>query len=70
VKRILNIKAVNGGTTAKVRIEVECRWRDEQRAGTRYVSGEVLNQIADDVMLALSEASYLNVPVCRQCVGR
>ena len=69
MKRVLKITATNGSTTAKVRIEVECRW-DDVFCSTRERSRQVLHGIASGVMETLSDASYFRVPLSCQRVGR
>ena len=73
MKRVLTITAVNGGTTAKVRIEVVCRMEEDERAwsySTPFLSRRVLHGIADGVMEALRDADYFHVPLCKQRVDR
>ena len=74
MKRVLKITATNGGTTAKVRIEVECRaaWHPSlsYSMNRRQLSRRVLHAIASGVMQALSQADYFAVPLSRQRVGR
>ena len=75
MKRVLTITAKNGGTTAKVRIEVVCRKAKEQEGlpwsySTPMLSRRVLHGIADGVMEALRDADYFKVPLSRQRVGR
>jgi hypothetical protein len=72
MKRVLTITARNGGTTAKVRIEVECR-KDQERPwsySTPMLARRVLHGIADGVMEAIADADYFKVPLSRQRVGR
>ena len=69
MKRVLNITATNGGTNAKVRIEVNCTVRS-LLLKRRVLSDRVLHHIADGVMEALRNAAYLHVPLSMQRVGR
>ena len=69
MKRVLKISAVNGGTTAKVRIEVECT-SDVVFDSTRERAGRVITSIADGVMEVVRNAKYFEVPLSRQRVGR
>jgi len=72
MKRVLKITATNGGTTAKVKIEVVCR-RDEENPWSYsrpLLARRVLHGIADGVMESLRDADYFHVPLSRQRVGR
>jgi hypothetical protein len=69
VKRVLTITARNGGTTAKVRIEVECA-EEGMLLNRRQIARRVLHGIADGVMEAIADADYFEVPLSRQRVGR
>lgn len=70
MKRVLKITAKNGGTTAKVRIEVECKAAKDPLVGIRLECSTVLVNIADGVMDALKSTPYLWAPLSRQRVGR
>jgi len=70
MKRVLKITATNGGTTAKVRIEVDCLTRRPPFWSTRLQSRVIILEITDGVMEALREASYLRAPLSTQRVGR
>ena len=69
MKRVLNITATNGGTTAKVRIEIRCL-----KAGIflnkPQLADHVAHQIADGVMEALRNATHFQALLSRQRVGR
>lgn len=69
MKRVLNIKAVNGGTTAKVRIEVDCT-EEGVFLNRRQIARRLLHRIADGVMETIAHAQSLEVPLSRQRVGR
>jgi hypothetical protein len=70
MKRVLKITATNGGTTAKVRIEVVCREMGSLHWSRRHISEIALAEIADGVMQGLRDARYLKVLLSRQRVGR
>jgi len=72
MKRVLKITATNGGTTAKVRIEVVCRKEETcpWSYSTPDLSRRVLLGIADGVMEALRNADHFHVPLSRQHIGR
>ena len=72
MKRVLKITATNGGTTAKVRIEVVCRNKESHSSGwsPRALSHEVLHAIASGVMQTITDADYFKVPLSKQRVDR
>jgi hypothetical protein len=70
MKRVLKITAKNGGTTAKVRIEVECLEKADPEFNRRFISRCVLDSVGDGVMAALAGSHFLHVPLSRQRVGR
>jgi len=69
MKRVLKITATNGGTTAKVRIEVVSQ-EDRYPLKRRQLSRRVLHTIASAVMHALSQGEYFRVPLSQQQIGR
>jgi hypothetical protein len=69
MKRVLKITAKNGGTTAKVRIEVVCT-EEGVFLNRRQIARRVLHGIADGVMEAIADADYFHVPLSRQRLGR
>jgi len=70
MKRVLKITATNGGTTAKVRIEVVCSRGRPPFFSTRNLSRTVLSAIADGVMETIKTTSLFWVPLNKQRVGR